>query len=95
MPNGPYRASAYAGRGMSFSRRARCEEAIADLTQSLRIDPNPPKHEVEVGIHFHLGRCLLMEGHRQQAKDHLLIACKIGDQRFCRALQSPRLKNLK
>jgi hypothetical protein len=31
----------------------------------------------------------------QQAKHHLLIACKISYQKYCQALQSPRLKNLK
>jgi tetratricopeptide (TPR) repeat protein len=94
MPKGAYGASAYAGRGMSLSRKNRFETAIADLTQALRLNPNPPP-ELEVGIHAHLGKCLLAEGERQQAKNHYQRACDLGDKGSCKALQLPRLKNLK
>jgi tetratricopeptide (TPR) repeat protein len=94
MPKGAYGASAYAGRGMSLSRKNRFEAAIADLTQALRLNPNP-KPDLEVGIRSHLGKCLLAEGERQQAKDHYQRACELGEKGSCKALESPRLKNLK
>ena len=90
----PNSAKAYAGRGMCFSSMNRPQEAITDLTQALRFKTGFPRH-LEGGIHGHLGRSLLAAGQLQQAKQHLLIACKIGDPRFCQALQSPRLKKLK
>ena len=91
MPNS---AKAYAGRGMCYSYKEMFKAAIADLTRALQLDPGFPK-DLKGGIHGHLGRSLLAEGHLQQAKHHLLIACKMGNQRFCKTLQSPRLKNLK
>jgi tetratricopeptide (TPR) repeat protein len=90
----PNSAKAYAGRGMCYSNENRFKTAITDLTQALRLNPGFPR-DLEGGIHGHLGRSLLAEGYLQQAKHHLLIACKLGDQRSCKALQSPRLKNLK
>lgn len=90
----PNSAMAYAGRGMCLSLKNRFKAAITDLTRALQLNPGFPQ-DLEGGIHGHLGRSLLAEGDLQQAKHHLLIACKIGDQRFCKALQSPRLKNLR
>jgi tetratricopeptide (TPR) repeat protein len=90
----PSSAKAYAGRGMCYSNKDRFKAAIADLTRALQLDPGFPR-DLKGGIHGHLGRSLLAEGQLQQAKHHLQIACKTGNQRFCKALQSPRLKNLK
>jgi len=90
----PNIAKAYAGRGMCYSIKNQFNAAITDLTQALQLNPSFPQ-DLEGGVHGHLGRSLLAEGDLQQAKHHLLIACKIGDQRFCRPLQSPQLKNLK
>jgi tetratricopeptide (TPR) repeat protein len=90
----PNVAKAYAGRGMCYSNKDMFKAAIADLTQALKLNPGFPR-DLKGGIHGHLGRSLLAEGHLKQAKHHLQIACKIGNQRFCKALQSPRLKNLK
>jgi len=91
MPNS---AKAYAGRGICYSNKNRFKAAISDLIQAIKLDPGFPR-DLEGGIHGHLGRSLLAEGDLPQAKHHLLIACKIVDQKFCQALQSPRLKNLK
>lgn len=90
----PDAARAYAGRGMCYSNKNRFKAAVSDLTQALQLNPGFPQ-ELEEGIHGHLGRSLLAEGDLRQAKHHLLIACKNSDHRFCGALQSPRLKNLK
>jgi tetratricopeptide (TPR) repeat protein len=90
----PNSAKAYAGRGMCYSNKNRFKAAIADLTRALQLDPGFPQ-DLKGGIHGHLGRSLLAERHLQQAKHHLLIACKMGKQSFCKALQSPQLKNLK
>jgi len=84
---------AYAGRGMCHSRQDRFSDAIADLSKSLNINPNPPR-ELKTIIHFHLGRCNLRGGDRQQARRHLQIACNLGNKDGCRLLTSPRLKNL-
>jgi tetratricopeptide (TPR) repeat protein len=89
----PNSAKAYAGRGICHSNKNRYKAAIADLTQALQLNPGFPR-DLEDRIHGHLGRSLLAEGNLQQAKHHLLIACKTGNQRYCKALQSPRLKNL-
>jgi tetratricopeptide (TPR) repeat protein len=90
----PNSAKAYAGRGMCYSRNNRFKAAITDLTQALRLNPGFPR-DLKGVIHGHLGKSLLAEGSLQQAKHHSLIACKLGNQGSCKALQSPRLKNLK
>jgi tetratricopeptide (TPR) repeat protein len=90
----PNSAKAYAGRGMCYSLKSRSKTAITDLTQALQLNPGFPRI-LEGGIHGHLGISLLAEGDLQQAKHHLLIACKISYQKYCQALQSRRLKNLK
>lgn len=90
----PGSAKAYAGRGMCYSNKEMFKAAIADLTRALQLDPGFPR-DLKGAIHGHLGRSLLSEGELKQAKHHLQIACKMGNQRFCRTLQSPRLKNLK
>jgi tetratricopeptide (TPR) repeat protein len=88
MPNS---AKALAGRGMCYSRKNRFKDAIADLTQALQLNPGF-SGELEGGIHGHLGRSLLAEGYLQQAKYHLQIACKMGNQISCKTLKSPRLR---
>jgi tetratricopeptide (TPR) repeat protein len=90
----PDSAKAYAGRGICYSNKNRFKAAITDLTRALQLNPGFPR-DLEDRVHGHLGRSLLAEGSLQQAKHHLLIACKNNNQRYCKALQSPRLKNLK
>jgi tetratricopeptide (TPR) repeat protein len=90
----PDTAKAYAGRGICYSRKNRFKDAIADLNQALKLNTGFPR-DLESGIHGHLGRSLLNVGELQQAKHHLLISCDMGNQNFCKTLQSSRLKNLK
>nr|MDA8124482.1 tetratricopeptide repeat protein [Deltaproteobacteria bacterium] len=87
----PNIARAYAGRGICYSIKNRHKAAIADLSKALRLNQGFPQ-DLESVIHGHLGRSLFETGQFQQAKDHLLIACKTGDKPYCRILQSPRYK---
>lgn len=89
----PDAARAYAGRGICYSIQNRFTAAIADLQQALHLNPGFPQ-ELEGMIHGHLGRSLLAEGQLREAKDHLMIACKNDNKPSCRALQSPKLRNL-
>jgi tetratricopeptide (TPR) repeat protein len=88
----PDTARAYAGRGICYSIKNRHKAAINDLTKALHLNPGFPP-DLESVIHGHLGRSLFEEGQFQQAKDHLLIACKTGDKPYCRILQLPRMRN--
>jgi tetratricopeptide (TPR) repeat protein len=85
-------ARAYAGRGICYSIKNRHKAAITDLTKALRLNPGFPQ-DLESVIHGHLGRSLFETGQFQQAKEHLLIACKIGDKPYCKILQLPRYRN--
>jgi tetratricopeptide (TPR) repeat protein len=88
----PDLARAYAGRGICYSIKNQHKAAIADLTKALLLNPGFPQ-DLESVIHGHLGRSLFEEKQFQQAKDHLLIACKTGDKPYCKILQLPRFRN--
>jgi tetratricopeptide (TPR) repeat protein len=88
----PDTARAYAGRGICHSIKNRYKAAIKDLTKALQLNPGFPQ-ELESVIHGHLGRSLFEERQFQQAKDHLVIACKTSDKPYCKILQLPRMRN--
>ncbi len=52
---------AYNNRGTTYGRMGRNEEAIADFTESLRLQPGVPE------IHFNLARACWQAGRREQA----------------------------
>jgi tetratricopeptide (TPR) repeat protein len=58
----PNSAKAYAGRGICYSNKNRFKAAITDLNKALKLNPGFPQ-DLEGGIHVHLGRSLLAEGH--------------------------------
>ena len=88
----PDTVRAYAGRGICYSIKNRHKAAINDLTKALHLNPGFPQ-DLESVIHGHLGRSLFEVGQFQQAKDHLVIACKTGDKPYCKILQVPRMRN--